>query len=178
MLSVTSLMGCAERAPLTANDAVERTLREQRPVPACVTTSEQVEHREEPLLPESAFAEPEPAVTRRPGTRITESVSLGYAGDGKLTQIEPAPRLWGGEDQRPIVGYGGGFVYGGGGYGGYGHRTVHHGTMRGSSGGQTSGGGLHFSPVVHTSAWGGGKPGGPVGGGAGGSRPSGGHGRR
>jgi hypothetical protein len=55
----------------------------------------------------------------RPGTRLMQTVSLGYAGDGPLTQIEPR-REWWGDRERDSEAYGG-YGYGYGGRGRAGH---------------------------------------------------------
>lgn len=117
-----------------------------------------------------------PSAERPPGTRIRQTVSLGYAGDGKLTEI-PSRNRPSSEPDRPVgyavygyPGYGYGYPsYGYPSYGrivpGYANRAytgsrgyASHGPRSpgargsgGSSGGAQSGGSLIFSPHVHAS---------------------------
>ncbi len=93
---------------------------------------------------------------RPPGTRLRRTVSLGYVGDGPLTQIPSRGGPWNVPDailplhdhvetRYPSIGYGGPYGY----YGYRGYRHSGWGTSRGTSpasGGQvlSSGHNLHF----------------------------------
>lgn len=122
--------GCAERDPLTANDVAEK--------PPCACGA--------PVTTLAApVVEPAVAVAPRPGIRLRETVSLGYAGDGPLTQIESSREWWGDQDGG-YAAYGG-YAYGYGGRGGHGRggRAGRSSTM-GSTVTHSSGGhGPHFS---------------------------------
>jgi hypothetical protein len=86
--------GCVDREPVTAREVVTMPC-------ACGAAVETL----------SAPVEPSVATTApRPGTRLQETVSLGYAGDGPLTQIPTRREWWGDRDRGPVA-------YGGYGYG-------------------------------------------------------------
>jgi hypothetical protein len=94
VLAVSSCAGCAERDPLTTNDVAAR------PACACGAT----------VTTLAAPVEPVVAAAPRP-VRLQETVSLGYAGDGRLTQIETRRDWWGDRDRAGYGGYG--YGYGG-----------------------------------------------------------------
>lgn len=102
-----SAVGCVERDPFTANDVDSKPCTCGAPVETLAAPVEL-----------ATPAEP------RPGTRLQQTVSLGYAGDGPLTQIE-SRREWWGDHERGYAAYGGyGYGYGGRGRAGHaGHAT-------------------------------------------------------
>ncbi len=51
-----------------------------------ITTIERLKHHVGETVTLNDAEVVAPVVARRPGTRIRETVSLGYAGDGKLTE--------------------------------------------------------------------------------------------
>ena len=124
------LAGCGHRDAATPSDVGAR--------PVCECGA--------PVTTLAASVEPATADVPRRGARLQETVSLGYAGDAPLTQIEPRREWWGDPD-------GAYEVYGGyGGYGvGYGARRSRgsHGARtiaRGSNGTQGFGG---AAPIQH-----------------------------
>jgi hypothetical protein len=91
--------GCAEHDPFTANDVATK--------PPCECGA--------PVTTLAAPIEPAIATAPRP-VRLQETVSLGYAGDGPLTQIQARREWWGDHDRAGYSGYGG-YGYGGRGRG-------------------------------------------------------------
>lgn len=211
-LFTTSAVGCVERDPFSANDVAaadafhasqaaaatrrsvepaaggvkvacrcdaEGGLHVQAPQGATVTTTS-VDDGEDAAA-EITMAEAT-AGERAAGTRLRRTVSLGFAGDGKLTQL-PSRSAPMNAPEGPVVGasyvgfgYGRGVPVRGARYGGYGPSSGGHhagagGAGAGSAGGAgaaSAGGGsrgsLIFSPHVHSSAA---SPGGHASGGGG-----------
>ena len=132
-------MGCAERGerePNTALDAMSGASQSGRPLAReCGGASTTRVTGAAVDVPLDLIEEP----ARPPGARLDQTVSLGYAGDGKLTQIEPHERLWYG-DGYPRAGYVGypsrGYGYGYSGSRGYGRGAV--ATAQGSDGSHSS----------------------------------------
>jgi hypothetical protein len=108
------LSGCGHRDAATPSDVGAR--------PVCECGA--------PVTTLAAPVEPTIAEAPRRGVRLQETVSLGYAGDAPLTQIEPRREWWGDPDGAYAV-YGGYGAYGVG-YGGRGSRG-----SRGSRGART-----------------------------------------
>ncbi len=154
-------------------------LHVQAPAGAKVTVAESASEDE-------ADAEIEIEIDRRPSTPIRQTVSLGYVGDGPLTQVPSRGGPWNVPDALlPVHSHGGGggsgyitsgyVAYGSGYRGGSGFRSGYpgYGGGGGGGGGIASSGpshNLHYAPHIPTS---GGSFGG-VGGGGGGGRPAGG----
>jgi hypothetical protein len=139
LLSVATTLGsvgCVERDPFTANDvAAPPPCTCAAPESRSPSPREEVPAASSPLSlppPEPTDAQEAPA-PRRPGTRLRETVSLGYAGDGKLTQIGMR-RDWFDDSPPVTVGYP---LYG---YGG-GGRAAHGGAVPPMPRGITSSGG-------------------------------------
>jgi hypothetical protein len=134
--------GCVERDPFTAAD-------ESAKVTPC-RCAEPVQAKES--APEVLVTDFVEAPSERPaGTRLQSTVSLGLAGDGKLTQIPSRDRRFADEPGYAIAGVGVGYGYG---YGGYAHRGgAASGRGSQSTGGQGTTGGhnLHFSEPVRQS---------------------------
>ena len=95
----SAAVGCTAREPITPREVDTKAC----PCGAAVET-----------LSAPADAVPvTPLVAPRPGTRLQQTVSLGYAGDGRLTQIPTRREWWGDRDRGPVA-YGGyGYGYGG-----------------------------------------------------------------
>lgn len=123
-------------------------------------------------------AEAEIALAERPaGTRIRRTVSLGYVGDGPLTQVPSRGGPWNVPDALlpahqhveprypSVITYGGGYGYRVP-YGAYGYGNYGGGPSRGTGTGQAGPsepqprGGLWFTPHIPKSASGGASPGG------------------
>lgn len=198
-LAAFALAGCGERDPYNAYDVAaanqfhaqqrEQAMAKSAPDPDSFTLSESSKvrcrcdadgglHVTAPATAQvrpmtngdREDAEAEIALAERPaGTRIRRTVSLGYVGDGPLTQVPSRGGPWNVPDAllpphqhveprypsvytygAPFYGYRGGYVgsYGYGGYGGGGTRS--------SGGSQPQpAGGLHYPAHIHQGAAGG-----------------------
>ena len=162
VLSMTCALtgiGCVDRDPLTATNVPHVP---HVPQVGSVPQLTQAEVDATQVAPERRHNAPR-------SLRLRETVSLGYAGDGPLTQISHGGELWYGNDGVARYGYGyGGYAWGyGGGYGARGARSAGVDTTQQGGAGAVGRGTVH-PPIIGKGA--GGR--GPMGGWAGG-RPSG-----